>query len=125
VKFAIACAVLALGLSAAEPNLPKFAPAEWAGKPNPFAGDSRARKAGAKLFARECAECHGESGQGMGKAPSLQQNVVSQAPPGAIYWIVGNGAIFHGMPSFAHLPEPQRWQIVTFIQSLNSRTDQN
>ena len=27
------------------------------------------------------------------------------------------------MPPFAHLPEPERWQIVTFLQTLNSRQD--
>jgi mono/diheme cytochrome c family protein len=90
-----------------------------------MAGDSRAQKAGAKLFERECAACHGAGADGLGKAPSLRQTGVSQAPPGALYWILENGAIYHGMPSFAHLPEPERWQIVTFLQSLNSRKDPN
>jgi mono/diheme cytochrome c family protein len=116
-------ALLACALSAAEPNLPQQAPADWAEKPNPLAADSRTRKAGKKLYERECAECHGAGAEGIGKAPSLRQSIVSQAPPGALFWILENGAIFHGMPSFAQLPAPQRWQIVTFLESLNSRKE--
>jgi mono/diheme cytochrome c family protein len=86
-----------------------------------MAHNSRAQKAGSKLFERECAACHGAAAQGSGKAPSLRQPSVSKAAPGALYWVLENGAIFHGMPSFAHLPQPQRWQIVTFLQSLNTR----
>ena len=121
----LGCLLLASALSATEPNLPQQAPPQWSSKSNPLAGDSRAQKAGAKLFERECSECHGAGADGIGKAPSLRQAGVSQAPPGALYWILGNGAIFHGMPSFAHLPEPERWQIITFLQSLSSRKDSN
>ena len=78
-------------------------------------------RAGAKLYARECAECHGESGQGIGKAPPLQRADVSKARPGAVFWVLDNGALWHGMPSFAHLPAPERWQIVTFVQTLMDR----
>jgi mono/diheme cytochrome c family protein len=111
----------AISLWAREPNLPQQAPAEWAARTNPLAGNARAQKAGAKLYERECAACHGVGAEGIGNAPPLRQSIVSQAPPGALYWILENGAIFHGMPSFAHLPEPQRWQIVTFLESLSSR----
>ncbi len=124
-RFAIFFAVLACALRATEPNLPQQAPPKWAHKTNPMAGDSRAQKAGAKLYERECAACHGAGAGGIEKAPSLRQAGVSQARPGALYWIIENGAIFHGMPSFAHLPEPERWQIVTFLQSLNTRKDSN
>jgi len=94
------------------------APERWRAKSNPLAADQQAQRAGAKLFARECAECHGESGQGGRKAPPLKRDDVSQAPAGAVFWVLENGALWHGMPSFAHLPEPQRWQIVTFVQQL-------
>ena len=127
-RFAIVAGILVGILSpvwASEPNLPQQSPPQQASKPNPMAGDSRAQKAGAKLFERECAACHGAGADGLGKAPSLRQPGVSQAPPGALYWILENGAIYHGMPSFAHLPEPERWQIVTFLQSLNSRKEGN
>lgn len=119
-RFGIVFVILATALSGAEPNLPQQAPLQWAGKPNPLAGNSLAQEAGAKLYQRECAECHGARAEGIGKAPSLKQPNVSQAAPGALQWILWNGAIFHGMPSFAHLPETERWQIIAFLKTLNS-----
>lgn len=113
--------ILAGALCAREPNLPQQAPPQWSGKSNPLAGNPPARKAGAKLYERECAACHGAGADGRRRTPSLRQAAVAQAPPGALYWILENGAIFHGMPSFAHLPERERWQIITFLQSLNTR----
>jgi mono/diheme cytochrome c family protein len=115
--------ILAATLWATEPNLPQQAPPKCVNKPNPLAGNARAQRAGAKLYDRECVACHGAGADGIGKAPSLRQAAVSQAPPGALYWILENGAIYHGMPSFAHLPEPERWQIITFLESLSSRKE--
>lgn len=88
---------------------------------NPFEGQQRAQRAGAKLFARECAACHGPVGLGMGKAPPLNQADVHEAAPGALFWVLRNGSLKHGMPSFAHLPESQRWQIITYLKTLKER----
>jgi mono/diheme cytochrome c family protein len=85
---------------------------------NSFAGQERAQRAGAKLFARECAACHGPDGKGMGKAPPLNQADVHGASPGALFWVLRNGSLKRGMPSFAHLPEPQRWQIIDYLKTL-------
>lgn len=74
--------------------------------------------AGAKLYHRECIGCHGMRGEGIGTAPPLVTPVVQGASDGALFWVLRNGAVFHGMPSFAHLPEAQRWQIVTFVKTL-------
>ena len=120
-RFLLLLTTLAAGAWAAEPNLPHQAPEHWAAKKNPLAGDPQAAKAGAKLYARECAECHGPTGGGIGKTPSLRQPAVSQAPAGALNWVIWNGAIFHGLPAFSHLPEGERWQIVTFLRSLSGR----
>jgi mono/diheme cytochrome c family protein len=92
-------------------------------KRNPMEGNERARRAGAKLFARECSSCHGKNAEGSDKAPSLRSTDVQQAPAGALFWILTNGSLHHGMPSFAHLPEPKRWQIVTFLGSLNQKEE--
>jgi mono/diheme cytochrome c family protein len=97
------------------------APSAAAAKRNPLTGQESARRAGAKLFGRECAGCHGANAEGRGKAPSLIQPAVSNAAPGVLFWILRNGSIYHGMPSFAHLPEQQRWQLVTYLESLSSR----
>jgi mono/diheme cytochrome c family protein len=99
-------------------SLVKQVPPRTATMNNPFEGQEPARQAGAKLFARECAPCHGSNGRGgLGKAPPLRQPEVYEAAPGALFWILRNGSLQSGMPSFAHLPEPQRWQIVTFLQT--------
>ena len=99
-------------------NLIQQAPAKALALINPYQRDPRARRAGSKLYERECASCHGPNAQGCGKAPALDQPRVFEAPPGALFWVLRNGSLRRGMPSFAHLPEAQRWQIVTYIGNL-------
>jgi mono/diheme cytochrome c family protein len=102
-------------------TLVKQAPSKAELLHNPFEGLPRAQSAGAKLFARECAACHGPEGRGMGKAPPLNLSDVQDASPGALFWVLRNGSLRRGMPSFAHLPEPQRWQIITYLKTLKGR----
>jgi mono/diheme cytochrome c family protein len=87
---------------------------------NPYVDQKSARQAGEKLFGRECSACHGKAGRGNGRkhTPPLATPIVRQADPGAIFWILRNGSGSHRMPSFSHLPEEQRWQIITYLQSL-------
>src|SRR5260370_38382583 len=85
---------------------------------NPFAESEQDRQAGKKLFQQECASCHGRDAKGIGKAPPLASPIVRQAEPGKLFWILRNGSLRRGMPSFAHLPEEERWQIVTYLKSL-------
>jgi mono/diheme cytochrome c family protein len=100
-------------------SLVQQAPTRAATRNNPLKGQEQARQAGAKLFARECAPCHGSNGRGgLGKAPPLRQPAVYEAAPGILFWILRNGSLQRGMPSFAHLPEAQRWQIVTYLHTL-------
>jgi mono/diheme cytochrome c family protein len=86
--------------------------------PNPYEGDPLAIEAGNKLFQRECAACHGKDARGIGKAPPLVLPDVYRAAAGALFWVLRNGSLKRGMPSYAHLPEQQRWQIVTYLKSL-------
>ncbi len=87
---------------------------------NPYRDEKSARQAGEKLFRRECSACHGEAGRGNGRrhTPPLATPLVREADPGALFWILRNGSGRHKMPSFSHLPEEQRWQIITYLQSL-------
>jgi mono/diheme cytochrome c family protein len=94
------------------------APKKAAVRHNPLEHDPDAVSAGAKLFGLHCAECHGERAQGGRKAPSLLDVQVQQATPGTLFWILTNGVVRHGMPVWSKLPEPQRWQIVTYLKSL-------
>jgi cytochrome c len=87
---------------------------------NPFEGDLNAIAAGKKLFEQHCAECHGSSAEGSKKAPSLRAEEVHTATPGTLFWILTNGVVRRGMPVWSKLPEPQRWQIVSFLKSLDA-----
>jgi mono/diheme cytochrome c family protein len=87
-------------------------------KSNPLENDPGAVAAGEKLFQEHCAECHGTSADGGKKGVSLRSEEVKQATPGALFWILTNGVVRQGMPVWSKLPEPQRWQIVTFLRSL-------
>jgi len=94
------------------------APEKARAKSNPLANDPEASRAGRLLFERHCTECHGNAAEGGRHAPSLRAAEVQNAPPGAIFWILTNGIVRHGMPVWSKLPEPQRWQLVSYIQSL-------
>jgi mono/diheme cytochrome c family protein len=85
---------------------------------NPYQGDSEAREAGHKLYRRYCAACHGENAQGIGKNPPLNSTHVTKAAPGTLYSLLTNGIVRRGMPAWSNLPPQQRWQIVTYLQSL-------
>ncbi|HXZ81781.1 MAG TPA: cytochrome c [Terriglobales bacterium] len=90
------------------------------GRANPFAENTEAAMAGGKLFEQNCASCHGKDAEGKGKKPPLRSERVREATPGELEWLLTNGNMKNGMPSWARLPEPQRWQIVTYLKSLQS-----
>jgi len=94
------------------------APEKAREKKNPFEGDTQAVAAGGKLFEQHCAECHGPKAGGTRKGPSLLREEVQQATAGTLFWILTNGVVRRGMPVWSKLPEPERWQIVTFLRSL-------
>ncbi len=111
--------MLVLGLTVTGMNaesLIQRVPEKAVEKQNPFQGDGKAERAGAKLYSRECASCHGTNREGQSKAPPLLGQQIHDAPSGALFWVLTHGSLRRGMPSFAHLPEARRWQIVTFLQ---------
>jgi mono/diheme cytochrome c family protein len=87
-------------------------------KRNPLEGDPDAPAAGRNLFEQHCGECHGDRAEGGRRGPSLRAAQVQNAEPGAIFWILTNGVVWRGMPVWSKLPEPQRWQLVSYIKSL-------
>jgi mono/diheme cytochrome c family protein len=91
-------------------------------RPNPLASNPDAPAAGAKIFAERCAPCHGEDAEGkvQGKhyRPNLHSPRVKQATAGELFWLITNGSLKNGMPSWSRFPEPQRWQVVTYLKSL-------
>ena len=94
------------------------APQKARAKRNPLERDPDAVAAGRNLFEQHCKECHGDLAEGGRKGPSLLDEQVQNAEPGAIFWILTNGVVRRGMPVWSKLPEPQRWQLVSYIKSL-------
>ncbi len=78
--------------------------------------------AGAGFYKQICSACHGAQGQGAGNVPSLAKGPTQQAKPGEVMWYITKGDLSNGMPSWAGLPEEQRWQIVSYVQSINTAT---
>jgi len=87
-------------------------------KVNPYSGQPQAIAAGGRMFADHCAQCHGPDALGQGKRPSLRTAEVQNASDGEIFWILRNGYLRRGMPSWSSLPEQTRWQIITYVKSL-------
>lgn len=97
-------------------------PAHEHARMNPMAGNPEAVMAGQLLFADHCAKCHGDDAAGKGKRPSLlSDRVQNEASPGDLHWLLVNGSLGRGMPSWSRLPEPQLWQIISYIKSLKPR----
>jgi mono/diheme cytochrome c family protein len=83
--------------------------------------------AGAGVYQKNCAVCHGLPGQpqdvvGAGMFPSAPQlmspdGMVTDDAAGETYWKVKNGIRLSGMPSFAKvLSEDQMWQVTALVK---------
>lgn len=93
--------------------------ADWRVREDPYDSDPDAIRAGEKLFRRHCAECHGEDARGIDKAANLRSPAIRNATPGELAWILKNGNLKAGMPSWSGLPEQRRWQIIAYLKSLH------
>ena len=121
-RLATALAGLAalLALSAAAAQSPRFhnAPAETANWRNPFLKSDAEAKAGAALFAHNCAKCHGTRAEGSGNVPDLRRGPTQAAPDGEIFWYITHGDARNGMPGWPSLSREDRWRIIAFLKSL-------
>ncbi len=107
--------VLSMLVFAQQPTF-RNAPASSSAMKNPYAQSSAAADAGKKLYAHDCAQCHGKNLQGMGPAPALDSASVRNAKPGELFWFITTGKLESGMPGWGNLPKNQRWEIVSFLQ---------
>ncbi len=86
---------------------------------NPLAGRPDSVSAGAILYRDHCQSCHRSDAQGDGhKKPPLRSEHIRTASDGDLEWFLRQGDLRHGMPSWSGLPEAQRWQIVSYLRSL-------
>ncbi len=97
-------------------------------KPNPVAYTDANFIAGVKLYAANCAVCHGAaSGPASNiarglyqKAPQLARYGVADENPGDVYWKIAHGIRMTGMPAFdGALTQKQMWQLVLFLQNMH------
>lgn len=116
--FACAALVAAVVCLAADGSWLKRVPEADRKRVNPYAGQGEAIRAGRRVFEEHCAKCHGEDARGRGKRPSLRSERVQGATDGEILWLLKNGNLGKGMPTWAGLPEPMRWQIIAYVKSL-------
>lgn len=97
-------------------------------KSSPIAADEANMTQGARLYAENCAFCHGLPGQQPTKAakgmfplpPQLlnKDEMVTDDPVGATYWKVSNGIRLTGMPGFGEmLSENQVWQLSQMLKN--------
>jgi mono/diheme cytochrome c family protein len=84
-------------------------------------------------FADHCAVCHGSDGGGdtmigkglFPKVPDLKKNETQGLTDGQIYYIIGNGVRYTGMPAFGESDNDQdedTWKLVSFIRHLPNLT---
>jgi mono/diheme cytochrome c family protein len=88
-------------------------------KQNPYGDQADAIAAGQRIFHDHCAHCHGVDAEGTKKRPSLRtERVQQQATEGDLHWLLVNGSMSAGMPSWSKLGDPQIWQVITYVRSL-------
>lgn len=119
-----------LGENVIDPKaLPGGAKFDLASVAEPWVANEQVVAAGAKIYAQNCALCHGEKGLGDGSGAAglvpPPRNLVEGK------WTKGEGFIAHykvltegiagtGMAGFPHLKPAERWALVQFIDSITN-----
>ncbi|HEV2988596.1 MAG TPA: c-type cytochrome [Candidatus Angelobacter sp.] len=94
-------------------------PAHEHQKTNPLRDQTEAIQAGQLLFAEHCVSCHGQDAEGKKGRPSLRSSrIQNEASEGDLHWFLVNGNPRRGMPSWSRLPDPQLWQLISYLKSL-------
>jgi len=110
-------AVLAFGV--ADGSWMRHVPAKDHDRKNPYEGQADAVAAGRLVYEDHCSKCHGENAEGAKKRPSLRSARVQQeATEGDLHWLLVNGNMGRGMPSWSKLGDPQIWQTIRYVKSL-------
>jgi glucose/arabinose dehydrogenase len=96
------------------------APASTKTLKNPSGRSPEAATAGAAVYQQKCALCHGNRAQGMANIPALAKGSSQTVTDGELFWFITNGDVPDGMPAWNSLAEKQRWDVVTYLKTINS-----
>ncbi|MBF0184770.1 MAG: cytochrome c [Magnetococcales bacterium] len=125
--------LLSTQVGAAEHKTPT-APADFLSKVSPIKADEADEatlKAGAKIYTKKCAKCHGETGDGKGSAAGeLTIKPANMSAPGymagrkdgQLYWILLNGSPNTDMKGFGpgseqNFSEDEMWKVITYMRA--------
>jgi len=107
-------------------------PGEMSGPINPLAVNAETIQEGQKLYAANCAACHGSTGKGDGPAAAglnprpadfTQHMGPGKHTDGQIYLWIKNGFPNSAMPAWdQRLSEQQIWQLVSYLRTFNATT---
>lgn len=98
-------------------------------QPNPIAATDANYDAGIKLYAQNCAACHGVPGErpstiaiGLYQhAPQLARHGVEDDPEGETFWKIKHGIRLTGMPSFGNaFSDDQIWTLALFLKHMDA-----
>lgn len=96
--------------------------------PNPLPVTDENMLAGIKIYAQDCAVCHGDKSKKATdiaaglyqKPPQLADEGVEDDPEGVTYWRVKHGIRLTGMPSFgSDLNDKHIWQVAMFLKHMD------
>ncbi len=99
-----------------------------AGLTDPVTMNDASLSAGVKLYAQNCAVCHGAADGKPSKlaqgfyieSPQLAKDGVTDDPEAMTYWKITHGIRYTAMPAFATtLSDEERWQIAQFVAHMD------
>jgi len=108
-------------------------PEEYAGLTNPTPSDEASLERGAKLYATNCASCHGDGGMGDGPAaaalnpvPAPVAHTSQMMADDYLFWRISEGGtpFSTSMPPWKTLDEQSRWDVINYIRALGAGTVQ-
>jgi mono/diheme cytochrome c family protein len=116
----ILSAALCFGVAVGDGAWLNGVPAREREKTNPFRAQPDEISAGRRVYMDHCSHCHGENAEGTKKRPALTTDrILHQATEGDLHWLLVNGSMKKGMPTWSKLGDPQIWQVISYLKSLH------